>query len=39
MEMTAESVFAVSDYRDLSNSNLTGEIPFILGGLSNLLSL
>ncbi|XP_024376273.1 protein NSP-INTERACTING KINASE 3 isoform X3 [Physcomitrium patens] len=24
---------------DLSNSSLTGEIPFILGGLSNLLSL
>ncbi|KAG0612415.1 hypothetical protein M758_6G025800 [Ceratodon purpureus] len=24
---------------DLSHSNLTGEIPFILGGLSNLLSL
>lgn len=24
---------------DLSNSNLTGKIPFILGGLSNLLSL
>lgn len=39
MEMTAELVFVMLDYRDLSHSNLTGVIPFILGGLSNLLSL
>lgn len=39
MEMTPESLLAMFDYRDLSHSNLTEEIPFTLGGLSNLLFL